>query len=161
MNPARADAARPPLARLAWAWALAVTLTLGGCGGPLDDLALACIDLDGPEFTTAGLPAATLGQDYSATVEAEIVNEPNEDELYDFRFQIRGTLPPGLQIRQVGRQRRIEIVGRPTAAGNWSFRIIVSVNDRYGTSGLTYPLTLCWFEVEKDYQIAVRAAPGS
>jgi hypothetical protein len=141
-------------------WALGLALMLGACGGPLDDLAWACIDLDGPELTTGGLPAATLGQDYSATVEAEIVNEPYDDSLYDYAFQIRGTLPPGLQLRQVGWQRRIEIHGKPTAAGSYGFKVMVSVSDRYGTSGLTYPLTLCWFEAEKDYQIVVRPPPG-
>jgi hypothetical protein len=141
-------------------WALGLALMLGACGGPLDDLALACIDLDGPEFNTGSLPAATLGQGYSATVEAEIANEPYDDDLYDYDFRIRGSLPPGLQVRQVGRQRRIEIQGRPTAAGSYGFRVLVSVSERYGTASVTYPLTLCWFEAEKDYQIVVRPPPG-
>lgn len=141
-------------------WALGLALMLGGCGGPLDDLALACIDLDGPEFNTGSLPAATLGQDYSATVEAKIANEPYDDDLYDYDFQIRGALPPGLQARRMGGQRRIEIHGRPTAAGSYGFRVRVSVSERYRTTGLTYPLTLCWFEAEKDYRIVVRPPPG-
>ena len=131
---------------------LAGLLPLASCGDLLEDVVGACIDLDGPTFNTPGLPNATVGQPYSAQVEAAITREPYDDRFL-YRFRLSGSLPPGLGWAQAGRTRRLQISGTPTAAGSYSFRFEVSVEDPLETPEVLR--TLCWYATDKTYQLGV------
>lgn len=135
---------------------LALALPLAGCGGALDELIGACLDWDGPEFVTgSALPAATLNRAYSATVEARIVREPYDD-YFRYSFRLRGTLPPGLSLRQSGSSRRVDIVGTPTASGSYAFSLEVTVTDPNAT-GTGTPTLLCWYFTERGFTLPVGA----
>ncbi len=76
------------------------------------------------EIRAPKLPDATLGIPYDGIIEAEIGNEPN-DEDYDFRFFLgSGQLPPGLRIRKRNDQ-QVAVEGTPTRTGVFEFEIIV------------------------------------
>ena len=145
---------RAPLAKAVWASVLA--LSVAAC----DQIVQACIDLDGPEFTTPGLPSAVLGKPYAATIEVEIVREPYDDS-FDYEFDTRGSLPPGLEVRQAGFERRIVIVGTPTATGSYDFEVRVFVRDPYYYAGSDEAPTLCWLDAQKTYRIVVDTEPAT
>ena len=154
MTPLRTSRTR--LSGVGGLWLLAGAL-LVGCGDAFDELAWACIDLDGPEFVTGDLPGGTVGQPYSAVVTAEIVREPYDD-AYVYSFTLDGPLPPGLQIRRFQGQRRIEIFGTPSTVGTHSFTLSVSVQDPDAWAGAT--TALCWYRSDKSYQIVVAPNPN-
>ncbi len=129
---------------------------MAGCGGVFDDLLINCIDFDGPEFTTAQLPAATVGQSYSTLVTVDIAREPYDDS-YDYRFGVEGQLPPGLGVRQNLSQRRLEIFGQPSASGSFSFTLTVSVRDPRLPANVVP--TLCWYRAERSYTLTVAPRP--
>ncbi len=135
---------------------MAGVVWLAGCGGVIEDVASACIDLDGPEFTTDALPPAVLGQPYGAEVVVELVNEPYDDD-FGYAFNVRGSLPAGLEVRQV-RGRRLEIAGVPTAPGTYEFVVFVSVSEPPRSP--EEPPVLCWDAAERTYRIAVGPGPG-
>lgn len=137
--------------------ALATGLALPGCGGVVDVVVETCVDFDGPELVTEALPGAALGQPYAATLTVELVREPYDDDFaYDFR--IDGPLPPGLQVTQVGRERRIEIRGTPNAIGEFDFTVSVSVREP-GAAAFETPV-LCWTDAARDYRVVVVPGPG-
>lgn len=154
MTPSRRCCTRP--SGLVGLLLLAGALMLG-CGDALDELAWACIDLDGPEFVTEGLPDGTVGQPYSTVITAEIVREPYDD-AYIYSFTIDGQLPPGLQMRRFEGQRRIEIFGTPSAEGMHRFTLSVSVQYSDAWAGTT--TALCWYRSDKSYQIVVAPNPN-
>ncbi|MBL8307050.1 MAG: hypothetical protein JNM33_10160 [Rubrivivax sp.] len=130
-----------------------LALPLAGCGGVFDDLVAACVDWDGPEFTTgSALPAATVGRAYSTTVEVRIVREPYDD-YFRYAFRLRGSLPPGLAWRQLSPSRRVEVYGTPGGAGGYAFSFEVSVSDPVASP--TAPPTLCWTGTERSFTLGV------
>lgn len=107
-----------------------------GCE-PLLDLALDCIDRDGPEFNKSLLISPVLNQVYAETITVSIENEPLDDR-FDYEFAISGQLPAGLQTDEIGRQ--LIFSGTATETGEFPFQVSVEVSHRNGNldSGLCY-----------------------
>ncbi len=125
---------------------------LTACGGIIQ----ACWDFDGPTFEQDSLPTATVGRPYEATVSANIQRNAFDD-AYDYEFDIRGALPPGVEVRHDGSSRRLRLVGVPTVAGAYSFRVSVHVRER-ARIDFDDGFFLCWTDAERTYLITVAPA---
>jgi hypothetical protein len=127
------------------ALAVAAASTLGGCGG-------SCLDLDGPDFESAVSPAAVVGQAYKLELTVNILRTLFDD-LYGYSFAALDPLPPGLELRQVGHSRRVDIVGVPTVPGSYTVRVSVQVSEP-SDQGPDANL-LCWNGTETTVKIDV------
>ncbi len=114
----------------------------------LVDLAIDCIDRDGPEFNKTLLAAPVLNQVYSETIIASIDNEPLDDR-FDYEFAISGRLPAGIQTDEIGRQ--LIFSGTATETGDFPIQVSVEVSHRNGNldSGL------CFTTESQAYQLTV------
>lgn len=125
----------------------ASTVLMAGCD-QLIDLALDCIDRDGPEFNKTLLISPVLNQVYTETITVSIENEPLDDR-FDYDFAISGRLPTGLQTEEIGRQ--LIFSGTATELGAFQFQVSVEVSHRNGNldSGL------CFTTESQAYQLTV------
>jgi hypothetical protein len=128
---------------------LAVAL-LTGCGGGYDGDFWLCFT--GPKFETDALPGATVGQQYTAFITAEVAAEP-DDDAYEYSFMIDGPLPPGLQVLMPYGKRNIQFIGVPQTSGTYNFTVSVSVHYRNGAQ-----VSLCWDTSDRSYQIVVSSS---
>lgn len=143
------------LRRAVWSTVLC-SVALCACGIDPDD----CDYLtrsDGPSFVTDDLPAAKAGVPYGAEIEVDLLGLGRNND-YDYRFTIHGELPPGLETRQQGRERWLQIVGVPTAPGSYGFGVTVSIDEPLSRQILWR--TMCWTAASKDFRIAVAPPPG-
>jgi hypothetical protein len=131
------------------AWARALSLAtaglLAGCGG-------SCLNLDGPEFESAISPAAVVGQPYQLELTVNILRTLFDDQ-YHYSFSSPDPLPPGLELKQVGTSRRVQIVGVPTKPGSYVVRVDVSVGEPSDPG--PDPDLLCWNGTEVEVKIDV------
>jgi len=98
---------------------------LSGCDQIFDSL-IDCIDGDKPVLEGA-LPSPILNQEYNEGITVGIRNEPYDD-LFNYRFELTGNLPVGIQQSSTGRSFRL--FGTPIETGEYNFRISVQVKDR-------------------------------
>jgi hypothetical protein len=127
---------------------VAGSMLLHGCD-PLVDLALDCIDRDGPEFDKTLLASPILNQVYSETITASIDNEPLDDR-FDYEFAVTGRLPAGIETSEIGRQ--LIFSGTATETGDFPIQVSVEVSHRNGNldSGL------CFTTESQRYDLTVR-----
>ena len=125
----------------------ASTPLLFGCE-PLLDLAIDCIDRDGPEFNKTLVVAPVLNQVYSESITVSIDNEPLDDR-FDYDFAITGELPTGIEVSEIGRQ--LIFSGTATELGQFPIDISVEVSHRNGNldSGL------CFTTASQTYDLSV------
>jgi hypothetical protein len=92
---------------------------------------LECIINRHPELPNKTLASAQVNQFYIETIQAEIKNEPMDDN-YDYYFSIDGNLPRG--IDSYVDYRTIVFEGEPYLAGTYKFTIRLSVEQSYNYS---------------------------
>jgi len=115
-----------------------VYVTVEAIVKPTIGVAVACIDNDKPVLRGA-LPSPVLNQEYDAIIHVGIRNEPYDDS-YDYTFEILGDFPPGMTTENSGRQ--IRLMGTPTMAGEYNFKVRVRVED--GPNGEDRTSGLCF-----------------
>ena len=111
-------------------------MVLTGCDVLLDG-ALDCLDSDGPRFNKSVLTSPVLNQVYDDSVGVYVDNEPF-DNRFDYRIELTGTLPPGINHTVVGRD--VYFTGTAIEMGEFDFRLYVEIDDGADSfeSGLCY-----------------------
>ena len=123
------------------------SLLLTGCDA-LIDLAIDCIDHDGPEFNQTLLVSPVLNQVYAETITVSIDNEPLDDR-FDYEFSLSGVLPSGILTEETGR--RLIFSGTATELGQFRFEVFVEISNRNGNlaSGL------CFTTASRNFELTV------
>jgi len=75
-----------------------------------------CCAIEELEFNTDTLPEAVLNQEYNAIITASVRNNPDDDS-FDYKFALSGTLPAGLIFTKDPENRRVIISGTPMEQG--------------------------------------------
>lgn len=135
------------------AGALACAVVLTACGG--DPCASDSEFFSpGPAIVTEDLPPATVGVPYRADIEVDLLGTLRSDD-YNYRFEVDGDLPPGLEALQAGAERWLQIAGTPLAAGSFGFHVIASV-DEPRWERIVFP-SMCWYSAGRRFHIDVGA----
>lgn len=143
--------------------ALMGLVSLTGC-----DVAIDCIDDDGPELSPRSIPDPILNQAYDERITAFVENEPF-DNRFGYDIIISNTLPPGLTAFVFERQ--VRITGATTELGSFTFDISVAVFDpnfnngfsnaynnsfNNGFNNFSNTRNLCRVTNQRTYQLTVR-----
>ncbi len=97
-----------------------VAFLMSGCAELFD-----CVASARPNLHSKTLVTGSVGTNYSDFIEADVTNEPN-DNNYDYYFSVDGNLPPGMTYRE--QNRKIVFSGIPTQSGSFSFRVTLTVD---------------------------------
>jgi hypothetical protein len=112
---------------------------------------LGCLIPKEPELENKEFPIATIEEYYAVALNAEINNEPRDDD-YDYFFSVDG-LPLGLEF--FTDFRTISIEGVPEVAGTFRITIFVDVDGPFRPMINEEPEILCNYSTSKTYTIIV------
>jgi hypothetical protein len=99
------------------------------------DEVIECILKIEPEIHTKPMMVGQVYDEYYDVITAEVRNEPNDND-YNYFFDVRGELPPGVSY-QIN-YRNIEFYGVPLSAGIYRFEVELTIEldtyDEYDSS---------------------------
>lgn len=95
-------------------------LLVSGCSELVD-----CVASARPNLHSKNLATGRLNLSYEDYLEADVTNDPHDDE-YDYFFSVQGNLPPGMTYRE--QRRRIYFTGTPSQKGTYAFRVRLTVD---------------------------------
>ncbi|MHB8417350.1 MAG: putative Ig domain-containing protein [Myxococcales bacterium] len=104
-----------------------VTVSDSAGNSATSSLSLEIVDVGTLIISTASLSPATVGQGYSAAIEA--TENDNQPHQFSWSIPTGEVLPPGLQTAQAGSTGSaviFELQGTPAQAGAWPFRVKVT-----------------------------------
>ena len=115
-----------------------------GCAELVD-----CVAPAKPNLHSKTLFNGSVGLSYTEFVEADITNDPNDDD-YDYFFSVDNNLPPGMTYFE--QDRKVFFSGTPTQAGSFTFKIRLTVDPKYN-----YDNRLCFGDdtTTKSYTIVI------
>lgn len=109
----------------------AIGFLMTGCAELID-----CVASARPDIHSKSLINGTVGRAYSDFIEADITNEPNDND-YDYFFSVDGNFPPGMFYHEQGR--KVYFTGIPSTAGTYTFSVRLTVDppnyEDYGWNG--------------------------
>ena len=125
-------------------------LSLTGCDDVID-----CNINKSPELQDKVLATGLINEYYSDFINAEIKNEPNDDD-YGYYFEVYGDLPEGIEISFD--YRRVYFEGIPTQSGVFNITIYLSVDPPlyYDYDTDEYEDSLCSYTTTKGYTIRIQ-----
>ena len=123
-----------------------ILLLAFGCEDPLS-----CIIPREPELPNKTFPNATVDIFYSESLDAEINNEPRDND-YDYYYEVRG-LPEGLEAYADFRTLTIE--GTPIEAGTFRIKVYLDVDGPFRDFPQDDTPLLCSYTTSKSYLIIV------
>lgn len=104
-----------------------------------------------PEIHTEPLQTGATYSEYFDTITAEVKNDANDND-YDYFFEIRGALPPGITYDI--NYREIVFYGIPTEAGIYRFEVKLTVElntyDEYD------PSPTCGDSISEPFEIRIQ-----
>jgi hypothetical protein len=99
---------------------VASAFLLFGCSELLD-----CVANARPNIKSKVLRIGTFGITYNDFVEADIIND-SDDNSYYYSFSISGNFPPGMSYNQQGN--KVFFNGSPTQSGSFTFKVSLTVD---------------------------------
>lgn len=117
-----------------------------GCSDPIN-----CIIPREPELDNKTFPIASLENYYYVELNAEIRNEPRDDD-YDYYFEVEG-LPQGMDYYV--NYRTISVEGTPEFSGTYEITIYVYVEGPFRPIINEQPDILCNYSTSKTYILIV------
>ena len=113
-----------PTATTSGAQPFQVTMSDAAGNSAQATLRLQIVDEGTLVITTATLSPATVGQGYSAALEA--TENDGQSHQYTWSLPAGQSLPPGVTFSQQGSPALGQLQGTPTLAGSWPFRVVVT-----------------------------------
>jgi len=103
-----------------------------------------------PNLHSKALTNGHIGNNYSNFIEADVTNDPNDDD-YDYFFSIDENLPPGMTYHEQGQ--RVYFSGTPTQAGTFNFKVRLTVDTKYN-----YDNRFCFGDdtITKEFTIVIQ-----
>ena len=118
---------------------------LVGCAELID-----CIAPAKPNLHSKNLFNGSIGLTYNEFIEADVANDPNDND-YDYFFSVDNQLPPGMTYVEQGR--KVYFTGTPTQAGTFTFKVRLTINPKN-----YYESRICFGDdtTTKEYKIVIR-----
>ncbi|MGC4041637.1 MAG: hypothetical protein QM710_12845 [Flavobacterium sp.] len=126
---------------------------LSGCSELID-----CVASARPNLHSKNLATGTVGGSYTDFLEADITNEPHDND-YDYFFSVHGNLPPGMTYYEQGR--KVFFTGTPSQAGTFSFKVTLTVDppDSFSNGGFWNDSNRICFDddtITKEFTIVIQ-----
>lgn len=118
---------------------------VSGCAELVD-----CVAPAKPDLHSKTLTIGTVGDAYADFIEADVANDPHDDD-YDYFFSITGNFPPGMFYHEQGT--KAFLTGIPSQAGTYKFKVRLTVDPKFEADN-----RICFGDdtITKEYTIVIQ-----